>query len=355
MQFAVPSGHLSAEVEALLASVCDWHTFDVFQLDACSGGHPLQVVSLRLLETLGVVQRLQLDVARLSSFLAAAEGQYFSQPYHNNTHAADVVQGVGCMMAADSWAGALEDWEALALVIGAAVHDLGHPGVNNDFHKRTNSEAAQTYKDVGSFNENSHAALALGLLSMPENDFLEILGDEKSTAFKDLLKDLILCTDMAHHASVVESFSAAVENHGPELSGWPIESRRGALRMVLHCADISNPARPLEHCTRWGMRVQEELYGQGDQERALGLPPTPACERSNGGCSRSQAAFIKHVMQPSIARLAPFAPNFVESVQPRIDDSFEFWSSGVAPAPMTEAGSPSTRNSSADVINYLAP
>ena len=313
----------------------------------------MQLICMRLLESLGLVQRLQLDVVRLSAFLAAAESHYLKQPYHNNTHAADVVQGVGCMMVADSWGAALEDWEALALVIGAAVHDLAHPGVNNDFHKRTNSEAAQTYN--GSFNENSHAALASELLNTQENDFLQVLGQEKSDAFKDLLKDLILSTDMVHHNSVVESFSQAVEEYGPDLNGWPQDARRGALRMLLHCADISNPARPLEYCTKWGMRVQEELYGQGDQERALGLVPALACERNNGGCSRSQAAFIKHVMQPCISRLAPFAPKFVENVQPRIDESLRFWIAGTSVAPVQGMTSPDTRNSSSDVITYLAP
>jgi 3'5'-cyclic nucleotide phosphodiesterase len=368
----------SPEIEIILANVCDWNSFNVFKLDACSGGRPLQLVTLRLLTTLGVVERLQLDVTRLIEFLAAVEGHYTPQHYHNSTHAADVVQALGSMMAADQWAAALEDWERLAIIIGAAVHDLGHPGVNNDFHVRTNSEAAQAYSRLGSINENNHAALASNLLDLCSNDFFlsSTMDATQATQFKTLLKDLILSTDMAHHGGVIESFKASLQEFGSDLVNWSDNARRNAaLRMFLHCADISNPARPLEHCSEWGRRVQEELYGQGDKERELGLALTPACDRGSSCPGRSQAAFIKHVMQPTIAVLAPLAPKFVETVTPHINDSLEHWralsgqdrggSGGVVfnntaaagtvnPSAMAPVAG-SDRNCSADVIHYLAP
>jgi calcium/calmodulin-dependent 3',5'-cyclic nucleotide phosphodiesterase len=371
----------SPEVESILAQVCDWNSFNVFKLDACSGGRPLQLVTLRLLTTLGVVERLQLDVTRLSEFLAAVEGHYTPQHYHNSTHAADVVQALGSMMAADQWAAALQDWERLAIVIGAAVHDLGHPGVNNDFHVRTNSEAAQAYSNLGSINENNHAALASNLLNLGDYDFFltSTMDATQATQFKALLKDLILSTDMAHHSGVIETFKASLQEYGPDLAKWSEDSRRNsALRMFLHCADISNPARPLEHCSEWGRRVQEELYRQGDKERELGLVLTPACDRGTSCPGRSQAAFIKHVMQPTIAVLTPLAPRFVETVTPHINTSLEHWkeisarsnnahgvantttgsgdSVGTLPAHQDAAPvAGSDRNCSADVIHYLAP
>ena len=60
--------------------------------------------------------------------LQALEAKYNRHPYHNATHAADVTQNVGVMLAADDLPGRLSKLEVLAMLLAAAVHDVNHPG-----------------------------------------------------------------------------------------------------------------------------------------------------------------------------------------------------------------------------------
>lgn len=56
-----------------------------------------------------------------------------SNPYHNSTHAADVVQAVMFILIKDNLASKFSGLEVLAMILAAAIHDVGHPGVTNPF------------------------------------------------------------------------------------------------------------------------------------------------------------------------------------------------------------------------------
>ena len=92
-----------------------------------------------------------LDARRLARYLRALEGCYASQSevlYHSRTHAADVLQsmhvlltqgGLGELIASTS-TGQRDINTQLALLAGylaAAIHDVNHMGLTNDFLVRT--------------------------------------------------------------------------------------------------------------------------------------------------------------------------------------------------------------------------
>lgn len=60
--------------------------------------------------------------------MQAVESAYRPNPYHNSTHAADVVQSLAWLLASDSITRQLTDLELLCMIIAATVHDVGHPG-----------------------------------------------------------------------------------------------------------------------------------------------------------------------------------------------------------------------------------
>lgn len=308
-----------------LQALEDWEAFDVFRLAELTGGRPLQAVSLGLLRRRGLLARLCLPEERVRSFLADVEEAYHPHnPYHNSSHAADVTQALGAMLAADDFASHLSDLEQLAVIVAAAIHDVGHPGVNNDFLIRTQSEAAVAYNDQ-SINENMHAAAGFKLLAKKENNFLSRLPGEDFRAVRRLVIRIILSTDMARHHDSVEDFTASLRLWGPDLRAWAPDKRVVALQLLVHAADISNPARPLRFSSQWGRKVHEEFFAQGDKESALGLSVSAICDRGRASVPQSQLTFIEYVVRPCFSALAEFAPNFVARVQPHIDSAQQYW------------------------------
>lgn len=60
------------------------------------------------------------------------------------------------------------------------------------------------------------------------------------------------------------------------------------LQNMVHCADLSNTAKPLDIYTKWMHRLMEEFFLQGDRERAAGLDISPMCDRETATVEKSQ-------------------------------------------------------------------
>lgn len=91
----------------------------------------------------------KLDRQVVVRYLNSIEKLYHANPYHNNIHAADVTQTAAVIMRALSQQlpGGLSPLERLSIILAAAVHDLAHPGVNNDFLIKTRDKQALVYND----------------------------------------------------------------------------------------------------------------------------------------------------------------------------------------------------------------
>ena len=67
---------------------------------------------------------------------------------------------------------------------------------------------------------------------------------------------------------------------------------------MVHCADLSNPAKPLPLYIKWVDLVMEEFFQQGDRERKLDMEISPMCDRSNSAIEKTQVGFIDFVIRP---------------------------------------------------------
>ena len=230
--------------------------------------------------------------------------------------------------------------QAFALLVAAAAHDVGHPGYNNAFLVSTESEEALRWNEV-SVNENGHLHIALEVLRRYK--VLDSLAPDDVKSFKTMLRRFILGTDMEKHTQLVTEFVAmatatmgaakgdaescddevdnsstpAGSSSAATMAGLAVAVRDWedpilALGYVLHCADISNPARPFPVAKKWGDKIAEEFYKQGDKERALGLRVLAFCDRTvasgPAAVAQNQSSFIDFVCKPTIEALSTVLP-----------------------------------------------
>ena len=67
------------------------------------------------------------------------------------------------------------------------------------------------------------------------------------------------------------------------------------LQNMVHCADLSNPTKPLDLYRKWTERIMDELFRQGDTERDRGMEISPMCDRTTASIEKNQVRGDKNV------------------------------------------------------------
>ncbi|CAG5126986.1 unnamed protein product, partial [Candidula unifasciata] len=284
--------HVPPHVLILLKNLDDW-SFNVFAVNDAADGHGLKFVGYELLQKYDLITKFKINTQMLESFLFALENGYnkYKNPYHNLVHGADIAQTVHFVLSNSRLAQWLTDLEVFATLIAALIHDYEHTGTTNNFHINTSSEVALLYNDRAVL-ENHHISAAFRLVREEEHNILCNLSTEEYREFRTLVIDMVLATDMSFHFQQIKNMKA--------LLGMPenIEKSK-VLSLVLHCADISHPAKDWELHERWTGLLLEEFFRQGDREQELGLPFSPLCDRKNTLVAESQIGFIDFIVDPS--------------------------------------------------------
>ena len=98
----------------------------------------------------------------------------------------------------------------MASLIAAAIHDVDHPGRNNQFLINSNHNLAILYNDE-SVLENHHLAVSFKVLRDNECNFLENLEPAQLKAFRRMVIDNVLATDMTKHLKHLGDLKTKVE------------------------------------------------------------------------------------------------------------------------------------------------
>merc|ERR1719445_2383870 len=249
-----------------------------------------------------MLSELNVDSACLISYMNAVDANYLNNPYHNHIHAADVLLNMHYFMKSALFSRAICTLDGFAILISAAVHDVGHPGHNNSFEIQSESDLAVTYNDQ-SVLENMHIALAWRLLKGRDCDILASLSAEHRKRFRKVLIDSVLATDMSQHSLHSETLEQLVEDYKDIELAEDLVDEEGKfadqfLPIALHTADLGNLCKQISFYTQWVDRLMNEFFKQGDKERALGIEPISfLCDRFKVNIHSGQVGFINFVIR----------------------------------------------------------
>ncbi|KFO73207.1 High affinity cAMP-specific and IBMX-insensitive 3',5'-cyclic phosphodiesterase 8A, partial [Cuculus canorus] len=313
--------------------------FDIFELEAATHKRPLVYLGLKIFARFGICEFLNCSETTLRSWLQVIEANYHSSnSYHNSTHSADVLHATAYFLSKERVKQTLDPIDEVAALIAATVHDVDHPGRTNSFLCNAGSELAILYNDTAVL-ESHHAALAFQLTTRDDkcNIFKNMERNEYRT-LRQAIIDMVLATEMTKHFEHVNKFVnsinkplAALEENGNNGDGESIktvltspENRILIKRMLIKCADISNPCRPREQCIEWAGRISEEYFAQTDEEKRQGLPVVmPVFDRNTCSIPKSQISFIDYFITDMFDAWDAFAdlPNLMQ----HLDNNFKYW------------------------------
>ncbi|XP_057596729.1 high affinity cAMP-specific and IBMX-insensitive 3',5'-cyclic phosphodiesterase 8B isoform X10 [Hippopotamus amphibius kiboko] len=310
--------------------------FNIFELEAVTHKRPLVYLGLKVFSRFGVCEFLHCSETTLRAWLQVIEANYHSSnAYHNSTHAADVLHATAFFLGKERVKGSLDQLDEVAALIAATVHDVDHPGRTNSFLCNAGSELAVLYNDTAVL-ESHHTALAFQLTVKDSkcNIFKNIDRNHYRT-LRQAIIDMVLATEMTKHFEHVNKFvnsinkpmAAEIESSDCECN--PIgknlpENQILIKRMMIKCADVANPCRPLDLCIEWAGRISEEYFAQTDEEKRQGLPVVmPVFDRNTCSIPKSQISFIDYFITDMFDAWDAFA--HLPTLMQHLADNYKHW------------------------------
>ncbi|PNJ42463.1 PDE9A isoform 17 [Pongo abelii] len=252
---------------------------------------------------LGLVRDFSINPVTLRRWLLCVHDNYRNNPFHNFRHCFCVAQMMYSMVWLCSLQEKFSQTDILILMTAAICHDLDHPGYNNTYQINARTELAVRYNDISPL-ENHHCAVAFQILAEPECNIFSNIPPDGFKQIRQGMITLILATDMARHAEIMDSFKEKMENFD-----YSNEEHMTLLKMILiKCCDISNEVRPMEVAEPWVDCLLEEYFMQSDREKSEGLPVAPFMDRDKVTKPTAQIGFIKFVLIPMFETVTKLFP-----------------------------------------------
>ncbi|XP_070272115.1 3',5'-cyclic-AMP phosphodiesterase 4A isoform X1 [Myotis yumanensis] len=337
---SIPRFGVKTDQEELLAQELEdlnkWG-LNIFHVSDYARGRSLSCIMYTIFQERDLLKKFHIPVDTMVTYMLTLEDHYHQDvAYHNSLHAADVLQSTHVLLATPALDAVFTDLEILAALFAAAIHDVDHPGVSNQFLINTNSELALMYNDE-SVLENHHLAVGFKLLQQDNCDIFQNLSKRQRQSLRKMVIDMVLATDMSKHMTLLADLKTMVETKKVTSSGVLLldnySDRIQVLRNMVHCADLSNPTKPLDLYRQWTDRIMAEFFQQGDRERERGMEISPMCDKHTASVEKSQVGFIDYIVHPLWETWADLVHPDAQEILDTLEDNRDWYYSAIRQSP----------------------
>uniref|UniRef100_A0A8C0FDH8 PDEase domain-containing protein n=1 Tax=Bubo bubo TaxID=30461 RepID=A0A8C0FDH8_BUBBB len=307
---------------------------NVFKVAEYSGNRPLTVIMYSIFQERDLMKTFRIPVNTFITYMLTLEDHYHADvAYHNNIHAADVAQSTHVLLSTP------------ALEVSP----------DHGCHLRQHSELALMYNDA-SVLENHHLAVGFKLLQEENCDIFQNLSKKQRQSLRKMAIDMVLATDMSKHMNLLADLKTMVETKKVTSLGVLLldnySDRIQVLQNMVHCADLSNPTKPLELYRQWTDRIMVEFFRQGDREREKGMEISPMCDKHTASVEKSQVGFIDFIAHPLWETWADLVHPDAQEILDTLEDNREWYQSMIPRSPSPPPEGPTVSPGTTDKFQF---
>nr|XP_023394813.1 cGMP-dependent 3',5'-cyclic phosphodiesterase [Loxodonta africana] len=276
---------------------------------------------LSMLQDMNFINNYKIDCPTLARFCLMVKKGYRDPPYHNWMHAFSVSHFCYLLYKNLELANYLEDIEIFALFISCMCHDLDHRGTNNSFQVASKSVLAALYSSEGSVMERHHFAQAIAILNTHGCNIFDHFSRKDYQRMLDLMRDIILATDLAHHLRIFKDLQKMAE------VGYDRTNKQHhslLLCLLMTSCDLSDQTKGWKTTRKIAELIYKEFFSQGDLEKAMGNRPMEMMDREKAYIPELQISFMEHIAMPIYKLLQDLFPKAAELYE-RVASNREHW------------------------------
>uniref|UniRef100_A0A8C4NAS4 Phosphodiesterase n=2 Tax=Eptatretus burgeri TaxID=7764 RepID=A0A8C4NAS4_EPTBU len=276
---------------------------------------------LSMFADMGFISKYKLDTNTLTWWCLMVKKGYRDPPYHNWMHAYSVSHFCYLLDKNLDLSKYLDDIEIFALFTSCLCHDLDHRGTNNSFQVDSQSVLAALYSSEGSVMERHHFAQAMAIINTEGCNIFENFSRKEYQRMLDLMRDIILATDLAHHLRILKDLRTMADmgynKHNPEHHNL-------LLCLLMTSSDLSDQTKGWKTTRKIAELIYKEFFSQGDLEKAMGNRPSEMMDREKAYIPELQISFMEHIAMPVYRLLKDLLPGASELYE-RVSANRDHW------------------------------